>query len=69
MAQPPYRFMNLVWGWCVERLPDDKREGWLIEMQAPLPGREKAAPTQIQAESEGADFMATMAMHTARSRG
>lgn len=35
-------------------------------LTAALPGQEKAAPTEQQIESEGADFMAAMAMHQAR---
>ena len=58
--------MNLVFAWCVERIESDKREQWEMMLSEPLPGQEKIAPTPFQAEDEGADFMATMAMHAAR---
>jgi hypothetical protein len=61
--------MNLVYGWCVERVPEDKLEMWLTQLAEPLPGHENAAPTRMQIESEGADFMAAMAAHSARSGG
>jgi hypothetical protein len=32
-------------------------------LEAPLPGREKAAPSEAQMEREGSDFMAAMQMH------
>lgn len=68
MTFPPHRFMNLVFAWCVERIEPEKREQWEMMLTEPLPGMEKAAPTSIQAEDEGADFMAAMAMHQARGR-
>lgn len=55
--------MNLVYGWCVERVEEKKREEWDSMLEAALPGQEKVAPTERQIESEGADFMAAMAMH------
>jgi hypothetical protein len=61
--------MNLVFAWCVQRIAEDKREMWEAELRAPLPGREKAAPTTAEIEAEGDEFMATMAMHQARKAG
>lgn len=69
MTFPPHRFMNLVFAWCVQRIAEDKREMWEVELRGPLPGREKAAPTMAEAEAEGDEFMATMAMHQARKAG
>jgi hypothetical protein len=60
--------MNLVFAWCVERIPSEKREQWEIELSAPLPGQEKVAPTPFQADDEAAAFMATMAMHQTQTR-
>lgn len=60
--------MNLVYGWCVERVAEDKREEWDAQLTAALPGREKAEPTPFVAEQEAADFMATMAAHQARTK-
>lgn len=67
IAYPPHRFMNLIYGWCVERVQPEKREEWEMMLETPLPGLEKAEPTPFQAEDEAADFMATMAMHQART--
>jgi hypothetical protein len=50
----------------VERVAPDKREEWQQQLEAPFPGMEKAAPTERQIEVEGADFMATLAMHQSR---
>ncbi|MFL5861748.1 MAG: hypothetical protein ACJ780_13360 [Solirubrobacteraceae bacterium] len=69
MTFPPHRFMNLVFAWCVERIADDRREMWEADLRAPLPGREKTAPTTAEIAAEGDDFMATMAMHQARKAG
>lgn len=64
---PCHRFLNLVYAWCIERIPSDKREEWEMQLTAALPGREKARPTPSVAEQEGADFMAAMAMHQSRT--
>jgi len=65
LTLPPHRFMNCVYGWCVERV--EKRDEWDAMLTAELPGREKAKPTEQQMEQEGADFMATMMAHQARA--
>jgi hypothetical protein len=59
----------MIYAWCVERVEPDKLEQFLIELEAPMPGREKAAPSQRQVELEGADFMAAMQMHQTRRAG
>lgn len=59
--------MNLVYGWCVERVEEKKREEWDMMLTQPLPGTETEEPTQWQAEDEGADFMAAMQAHAART--
>lgn len=68
---PPHRFMNLVYGWCVQRIDPEKREEWESMLADPLPNQvtEKSAPTPFQAEDEGASFMATLAMHRAQRTG
>jgi hypothetical protein len=62
--------MNLVHGWCIERIEPDKREEWHAMLTEPLPGQveQRAEPTPFQAEDEAAAFMATMAMHQAQAR-
>lgn len=62
--------MNLVYAWCVTNIEPEKREQWEMMLTEPLPGQVevKAAPTPLQAEDEGADFMAAMAMHAQVTR-
>jgi hypothetical protein len=56
---PPHRFCNLVMAWCQERIDPEKLEEWKYMMSQPLPGDEKKV-TPMQAEDEGASFMALM---------
>lgn len=56
----PHRFLNFVYAWCVERIDPEKREDWERMLEAPLPGMEKAKPTEVMIEAEGASFMALM---------
>jgi len=60
--------MNLVYGWCVQRVEPEKRADWDALLSEPLPHQvaRKAEPTPFQAEDEASDFMATMAMHQAQ---
>jgi hypothetical protein len=67
ISYPPHRFMNLIYGWCVERVQTEKREEWELMLSEPLPGQAKAAPTPLQVDQEAADFMATLAAHQART--
>jgi hypothetical protein len=60
--------MNLVYGWAVQRIDPEKREEWHAMLTDPLPGQEAAPPAPFQAEQEGEDFMATLAMHQAQRR-
>lgn len=60
--------MNLVEGWCLAHIDPERREEWHMMLTDPLPGQEAAPPTPFQAEDEGADFMATLAMHQAQRR-
>lgn len=62
----PRKFLNCIYAWCVERINPDYREQWEADLVAPLPGQEKKAASEAQVEQEGADFMATLAMHQAR---
>jgi len=59
----PRKFLNLIFAWCVQRIDPDKREEWEVDLESPLPGREKAKPSERTIEREGADFMAAMMQH------
>jgi hypothetical protein len=57
---PPHRFLNLVWTWCLEHLPADKKEEWLYQMSSPLPGQEKKKPSASEIDADGEAFIALM---------
>lgn len=57
---PAYRFLNFVYAWAVERIPQDKLEEWIHMLNQPLPGRE-AKPTEEELIEDGESFMAAMA--------
>lgn len=59
---PPHRFCNLVYGWCVKWLNEDKREKFDYDLTAPLPGTSTRHVSEATAEAEGAAFLAVMAM-------
>jgi hypothetical protein len=59
---PSHRFCNLVYAWCVAKVGPEGRDRFDEDLAAPLPGWEKARPSPVQTEEEGAAFMAVMAM-------
>jgi hypothetical protein len=64
MRLPTYRFLNCIWTWCVDRVPSDKREDWITQMNEPLPGRKvKRAPTQAELDADADTFMIALAAH------
>ena len=53
MRQGPRKFLNLVLAWCLERIPDEKREEWLFQLEAPLPGSvARVSDTELQRDAE-----------------
>lgn len=67
MHLPPDRFLNCIYVWCIERIPQDKREAWEHDLISPLPGEETRV-TEEQAEEEGAAFMAMMQINQQLTR-
>lgn len=57
-----HRFLNCVYAWCLEQVGREGREQFEEDLTAPLPGMEKAKPSPVQVEEEGAAFMAAMAL-------
>lgn len=55
---PPDRFANAVLAWFLDRIADDKKEEWLMELGAPLPWDSAESEISIQAESDS--FMTMM---------
>lgn len=52
---PTHRFFNAVQAWCLGRIDPEKREEWLMQLDAPL--NPDAPPTEAQLEAEGQAFM------------
>lgn len=36
---PFHRFLNVIYAWCSERLTQEDRERWLVELETPLPNQ------------------------------
>ena len=60
LREPSYRFLNLVYAWCVQRIPPDDLEQWIMNLHAPLPGEEVTRRSDKIDEIEGESFMAAM---------
>lgn len=61
ISMPIYRFLNYIWNWAAQHVPQDKFEMWVMEMEAPIPGMERQV-SQTDLEAEGDSFMAAMAL-------
>lgn len=66
---PAHRFLNCVYAWCLDRVPPDKAEEWIIMLNEPLQGRAKKEPSDMEAQIEGESFMNFMAQHQANMAG
>lgn len=62
MKLPIDRFLNFTWQWCMERLTEEKREEWIMQMEMPLPGSEAKEPTEEQLEREFAGWGGLLGM-------
>lgn len=60
---PLHRFLNCVFTWALNRVPPDKVEQFMFELEKPIPGRERVV-SQDQIEEEGQLFMALMAQQS-----
>lgn len=58
LRQKPHRFANLVYAWAIERVPPDKIDEWLTELNDLLPWQTSASEAAVELES--ASFMAAM---------
>ena len=48
---PFHRFLNVIYAWCAERVSEDDRERWLVELETPLPDqRGHSEEAEAQAE-------------------
>lgn len=56
---PCYRILNMVYSWCIERVPPDKLDEWLAELEELLPWQDVDGAAAEALES--ASFMDMMA--------
>lgn len=61
---PPHRFVNYIWTWVLDRLPEEEHDDFIAEMNAPLGGVAHATPTPLEVEAEAEDFAAFYAQVT-----
>lgn len=55
----PHRFLNMVYSWCIERIPHDKLDDWIADLHELLPWQDVDSETAVEMESDS--FMAMMA--------
>jgi hypothetical protein len=58
LRQRPHRYANLIYAWCIERVPSDKLDDWLADLVELLPWQD--AQSQAAEELESASFMSMM---------
>ena len=56
---PPHRYLNMVYSWVIERVPHDKLEDWLRDLEDLLPWQDTSSEAAADIESES--FMAMAA--------
>jgi hypothetical protein len=67
MRVGPRKFANLVLGWCLTQIPPDKREEWMYQLEAPLPGSEgRVNQTELQRDAEA--FMSAQKIQAIESQ-
>lgn len=59
MRLPPHRLANMVYSWCIERVPHDKLDEWLRDLVDLLPWQDTSSEAAVDIESES--FMAMAA--------
>lgn len=52
LRMPPHRFLNMVYSWCIERVPADKLADWLAELEDLLPWQDVNSEAAVNLESE-----------------
>lgn len=48
----PWKLLSLVYTWCLERVPSDKLQEWITELNDPLPWQGTDSEAAANAESE-----------------
>jgi len=56
---PPHRYLNMVYSWVIERVPHDKLEDFMRDLEDLLPWQDTSSEAAIDIESES--FMAMAA--------
>lgn len=59
LREKPYRYLNLVYSWCIERVDPDKLDDWLVELNDLLPWQDADSEAAVNLESES--FLAMQA--------
>lgn len=49
---PPHRYLNMVYSWCIERIPAEKLDDWLVELADLLPWQDVDSEAAVNLESE-----------------
>lgn len=52
LRQRPHRFLNLVYSWCIERVPADDLDDWKAELTELLPWQDVNSEAAVNLESE-----------------
>jgi hypothetical protein len=50
--QKPYRFCNLVYAWCIERVDPEKLDEWKLDLVDLLPWQDSSSSAAIESESD-----------------
>jgi hypothetical protein len=58
LREKPYRFLNMVYSWCIERVAPEKLDDWIAELHELLPWQD--AQGEAGAEIESDSFMNMM---------
>lgn len=58
LREPPWKFLGMVYVWCIERVEHDKIEAWIQDLRDLLPWQ--STQSEAAAEIESASFMAAM---------
>lgn len=54
----PWKYLALVYSWCIERIPADDLDDWLLELDDLLEWQDANSEAAVQAESDS--FMSMM---------
>lgn len=54
LALPHWKLIGMVYSWCIERVPEDKLDDWIADLDELLPWQD--ADSEAAAELESASF-------------